>query len=90
MVVNFLGQAKNSISRKEKRSDPLGRDSRTSPGKVMKSSATKLRSKNVRGLKTPVAEYDSEVKGIFSSQHCFCFFTKVLFIAILFLNQTVN
>ena len=65
MVVNFLGQAKNSISRKEKRSDPLGRDSRTSPGKVMKSSATKLRSKNVRGLKTPVAEYDSEVEGRF-------------------------
>ena len=68
MVVNFLGQAKrNSISRKEKRSDPLGRDSRTSPGKVMKSSATKLRSKNVLGLKTPVPEYDSEVKGILSS-----------------------
>ena len=75
LVVNFLGQAKrNSISRKEKRSDPLGRDSRTSPGKVMKSSATKLRSKNVLGLKTPVADYDSEVKGIILLQNIVCFF----------------
>lgn len=69
LVVNFLGQAKrNSISKKEKKSDLLGRDSRTSPGKVMKSmtksSVTKLRNKNVLGLKTPASDYDSEVKAI--------------------------
>ena len=41
----------------------------------MKSSATKFRSKNVLGLKTPVADYDSEVKGIYH-QYLFVNFKK--------------